>query len=444
MNSGYQDIEGVSIPLLGRALTPCELALAASTPIFSLPLSRAVLIALADEGCKNIADVLKACRSGGSFGPIRGRNIRRAILNVIAANGPMPEKTPLKGVSAAALPSFISGLLGRLNQRSRTIICRIYGLWDGRRVGRLRVAAEVSLDYRSIQTELYAAHGDLHSLLRIKTEDFRDAMRSLYRELLATRQGMAGIAEWQDPGSLLYKGQSEACLAFAFLCRLSKVAPERLVAMGLDGVCYDSLQTNSRHDEVVDAMKTALINAERPVAFTQMRGWLSRIERSEEFLRRCVEVSRELGFMSSGRVGLRSSAYFDAHSLHGMACAALTSLREPAHYEKIAHEIERLYPERAPLKPESVLHALVTHKEDFALAKHGGVYGLSEWPTRAVNSLKDFLFDFLREKGGTASRQDLISAAQEKGYKACSVSTILNMHRELFRHASRGHWALAS
>jgi len=432
---------GVAVPLLGRALTSEEAARAATKLISSLPLSRTLLNALAEKGYKSVADLIKGCWSGGSLGPLRSRKIRNVILDALMDK---PAPRSLADVTAADLPARIEEALGRLDERQRTLVRLKHGLWDGDKLDNYRLAQAVSLDYRTAQLELFAAHGDLRSLLQAKSDGFHVALRSIYSQLLAVKQGMAGVHEWEDPASPLYVGQAQACHGFAFLCRLAKVSPERLMTLGLDGVCYDRPLTNSRRNEVVHAMKTALINAERPVSFARMRGWLSRIEPSEEFLRRCVEVSRELGFMKSGMIGLKASDYFEAHSLRAMARAALSSLREPAHYEKIAREIERLYPKRAPIKPESVLHALVTHKDEFALAKHGGVYGLSEWPTRAVDSLKDFLSDFLRQKGGTASRQDLMSAAQEQGYKAGSVSTILYAHRELFRHAARGQWALAT
>jgi hypothetical protein len=346
-------------------------------------------------------------------------------------------------VHLAALPARIDELLARLDERRRTIIRRKYGLWDGHRYDHYQIAAAVSLDYRSAYFDISAAHGELRGLLRVRSEDFQTALRFLYRQLLATKQGMAGVHEWEDPGSDLYEGQAEACLGFAFLCRVGKVVPERLVAMGLNGVCYDSLLTNRRYDEAVDAMKTVLVNAERPISFKRMRGWLRRIENSEEFLLRCVAVSRELGFMSPGLIGLRSSSYFDAHGLREMACAALSSLREPAHFERVAREIERLYPERAPVNRQSVHHALAIHKDKFVLARHGGVYGLSEWAVRAVDSLKDFLSDFLHQNGGRASRVELLSAAREKGYKAGSVSSILTANRSLFRRAAWGQWELA-
>lgn len=439
MDSALDGTDGGGTSLLGRALTLDEAALAATKPIHSLPLARSLLTAFAERGYKSVADLLNASGTA-SFGPIRARRIRLAILSVLMGEFSL---AGLGEASLGDLPARIDALLGRLNERRRTIIRGKYGLWDGHRLDHYQLAAAISGDYRTTQLETTGAHGELRSLLHVESHEFRTILRSIYRGLLATKQGMAGVNEWDDSASAIYEGQSEACLGFAFLCRVGNITPERLVTVGMHGVCYDGLQTNRRHDEVVDAMKTALINLERPVSFTEMRGWLTRIEPSEEFLRRCIAVSRDIGFMKGDMVGLRASSYFAAHSLHEMARAALTALNEPAHYEKIAHEIERLYPERAPVNALSVYHALAVHKDEFVLAKHGGIYGLPEWPTRAVDSLKDYLSDFLRQKGGRASRQELLSAAEEKGYKAASVSTILYANRSLFRRVAWGQWELA-
>lgn len=424
--------------LLGRPLTPAEAARLADTPLHALPLSRTLLLSFTEAGYRTAADLYKVCGSN-SFGPIRGRRIRRVFQDLLVGEFSLAifGETPL-----AELRSRIEALLGILDARRQTLIRRKYGLWDGRRHDHYQLASVISADYRSAQAELAGAHSDLRTLLRPRTDEFQSAVRTLYRALLAAKQGMAGVHEWEDPGSALYAGQVEPSLAFAFLCRVGSVVPERLVAMGLHGVCYDGPLTARRHDEVVDAMKTALVNHDRPVSFEQMRGWLRRIEPSEAFLRRCVAVSHEFGFMRSGMIGLRSAAYFDAHSLRDMARAALVALKEPAHFEEIARTIERLYPERAPVNAHSVYHTLVVHKTSFALAKHGGIYGLSEWPERAVGSLKGFLQDFIRRNGGRASRQELLSAAQEHGYKAASVSTILYSHRSLFKRTGWGRWAL--
>lgn len=425
--------------LLGRPLTPEEAARLAETPLHSLPLSRTLLLSFAEAGYRTAADLYKVCGSN-SFGPIRGRRIRRALQDLLGGEFSL---AALGGVPLPELRSHIDSLLVRLNERRRTLVRCKYGLWDGRRHDHYQLASAIAADYRTAQSELAGAHSDLRTLLSPRSDEYHAAIRTLYRALLASKEGMAGVHEWEDPSSALYQGQFEPCLAFAFLCRLGNITPERLVAMGLHGVCYDGPSTARRHDEVVDAMKTALVNHDRPVSFDEMRGWLKRIESSDTFLRRCIAVSRDFGFMRSGMIGLRSSVHFDMRNLRDMARAALTSLREPAHFEEIAREIERLYPERIPVNPTSVQHALVVNKDAFVLAKHGGIYGLSEWPERAVSSLKDFLVDFMRQQDGRASRQDLLSAAQEKGYKAASVSTILQMNRSLFRRIGWGRWELA-
>jgi hypothetical protein len=426
--------------LLGRPLTAEEAARLRATPAQALRLSKTVLRAFAERGWQTALEVHQGCGLR-AYGPIRGRFIRRAIQDVLFGEI-APES--LGTAAPAEVRPRIEALLGRLEPRRQVLVRLKHGLWDGRRHDHHQLAAATSADFRTVHAELTAAHTDLKGLLRPRTDVFRDAVRSMYRTLLVAKQGMAGVHEWGDPASPLYEGQADAALGFAFLCRLGGLIPERLVALGLHGVCYDGPMTARRHDEAADAIKTALVNQDRPVSFDELRAWLKRIETSESFLRRCIAVSRDFGFMRSGMVGLRSAPYFDAHSVHEMAHAALTALRQPTHYDEIARTIDRLFPDRAPVNVQTVYHVLVVRKDSFVLARHGGIYGLAEWPERAVGSLKDFLSDYIRNHGGQASRQELMSAAREQGYKTASVSTILNSDRVLFTRVGWGKWALAA
>ena len=106
--------------------------------------------------------------------------------------------------------------------------------------------------------------------------------------------------------------------------------------------------------------------------------------------------------------------------------------------------MDELYPHRAPINPVSLHTMLAIHKDEFVLARHGGIFGLPEWEERAVTSLKDFLIEFLREKDGKATRQEMLAAARAKGYKPSSVSTILHANKGLFRHVKRGEWGLTA
>lgn len=430
--------------LLGRALSSDEALLAAAKPIESLLLPLSVIKFLREKRFITLRDLATAPLSAVALGPIRLRRVRLALLAALAGEYSLDR---LQNCSLAELPEHVRDLLERIEERRRMLLERRNGLWDGRKLTLSPVAKAVGIALPTAERELDAAVADVWKLLRPESDAFRRAMRALYLRVLAGKQGMAGVHEWEDQGSALYEGQIEACLAFAFLCHVGQVQPEQLVSMGLDGACYESVTAKYRHDQAVETMKLALLNVGRPIPPEEMRARLkkeNRIEYSPEFLKRCVEVSRELGFEKSGMIGLKSWPYFDAHSLHDMACAALTAVGKAAHYDRIGSEIERLYPWRAPVNRLSLQHILHVRKDQFMLARHGGVFGLVEWRLRAAASLKDFLVDFLRENGGRAKRRELVEAARERhGYKPASVQMTLSASKELFRRAGWGVWELA-
>jgi hypothetical protein len=430
--------------VLDHPLTETQAALASSKPLKSLRLPLNVIRSLREKGFSTLHDLATAPLSAAALSPIRLRRVRLALLAAMAGEYPLDR---LQSCSLAELPEHVRDLLGRIEERRRSLLERRNGLWDGRKLALSPAAKAAGIAPPMAERELDAAIADVRKLLRPDSDAFRAAMRALYLRVLAGKQGMAGVHEWEDQGSALYEGQIEACLAFAFLCHVGQVQPEQLVSIGLDGACYDSVTVKYRHDQAVEVMKTALLNIGRPIPPEEMRDWLkneNRIEVSPEYLKRCVEVSRELGFEKSGMIGLKSWPYFDAHSLHDMACAALTAVGKAVHYDRIGSEIERLYPWRAPVNRLSLQHILHIHKDQFMLARHGGVFGLAEWHLNAAASLKDFLVDFLRENGGRAKRRELVEAARERhGYKPASVQMALSASKELFRRTGWGVWELA-
>ena len=436
--------EQTGVNVLGRTLTPDEATLAFSKTIDALPLARSLVESLSKKGFRTIVDLAAAPQTAVNMSEVRLRRVRRALLAALLGENHLAR---LANASLADLPDSLRNLLAHVEDRRRVLLERESGLWDGHKHEPTRAARDLGVSYATAQRERANGHADVRQLLGADSDQFRAAMRALYLRILAGKQGMAGVHEWEDQGSALYENQIEACLGFAFLCRVSAVKPELLVTVGLDGACYDGTGTKRRHDQAVDAMKIALLNAGRPVPFEEMRRRLAaknRIEVSPEFLKRCVEVSRELGFEHSGMIGLRSWPYFDAHNLHDMACAALAAIGETAGYERIAQVIERLYPWRAPVNRASLHQILMVHKDKFVLMRHGGIFGLPEWHVRAAGSLKNFVVDFLRENGGRGKRREIVAAAQAKhGFKASSVQTTLSQNKELFRRAGGGEWELA-
>lgn len=429
--------------ILGRALSPEESALVAARPLESLPLNRLTLKSLAEKGLKTVGGLADAPLDLLKFSSRRLRTLRQALLLALAENFSPKD---LAGAPLTELPMRLRGLLDHLEGRRRLVIERANGLWDGHMPETTQVANALGIAYVTVRHDIERATADLRSLLKSGSEEFKPALRGLYLDLLKSRQGMAGFHEWEDSSSALYFGQHEACLAFAFLCRITETKPELLVTVGLDHICFDSVSTKYRHDQVVDVVKALLLNLGRPISLDEIVHRLkkeARIETTPQFVRRCLELSRELGVEKSGFAGLRSWPYFNADSVHSMAHAALVALGEPAHWDEIADMVDRLYPHRAPVNRETLHHMLCIHKEEFVIARHGGVFGLPEWNLETPCNLKDFLTVFIREKGGRAKRQEMLAAAAEKGYKAASVSSILHMNKDIFKRASWGQWELA-
>jgi hypothetical protein len=430
--------------VLGRELEPAEVAAAFTAPVDSLSLPRSVIKSFNKNGLGTVCALAASPLNAVPLSPLRLRRVRQALLTALAGSYSLER---LGQASLIDLPDRVRELLRTLEPRRRALIERENGLWDGHKQELSRAAKTVGVSYVTARKETDQAILELRRCLRVDSEEFHRAMRELYLKILAGKRGMAGVHEWEDQGSALYEGQIDACLGFAFLCRVSGVKPERLVTVGLDGACYDSVPTKYRHDQAVETLKLLLVNAGRPITFEKAQRLFKggkRLELAPEFLRRCVEVSRELGFEKSGLIGLKAWPYFDAHSLHDMARTALIAGGEPTHYERIAEEIERLYPWRAPVNCDSLRQILNVHKDRFVLARHGGIFGLVEWPVKPAGSLKDFLVGFLRESGGRAKRHEMIAAAQEKhGFKAASVSFALTKNKELFRRVGWGQWELA-
>lgn len=430
--------------VLGRTLSEAEASLAATKLLDGLPLQQLLLKSLAGRGLRTVGDLAAAPLAALALGPFQLRRVRQALLLSLAGDD-VPAR--LEAASHAQLPERVCELLNRLEERRRAIIEKAHGLWDGHPVSHARISATLGFAPPTVEGDILQGEADLRGLLKPESDDFKRALRAIYLKVLAARQGMAGFREWQSPASSLYKGQESACLAFAFLCRVTDAKPEIMVTVGQQEVCYDSAATMYRHDQAAYAVKAALLKLGRPMTLDKLQAWLKKkkgIETTSDFLRRCVELSRELGLEESGAVGLRSWSYFDAHSLHAMAHAALAAIGKPAHHEAIAVKVDELYPHRAPINPVSLHTMLAIHKEEFVLARHGGIFGLPEWEERAVTSLKDFLTEFMRLKDGRATRREMLAAAREKGYKPASVSTILYANKGLFRRVKRGEWELAS
>jgi hypothetical protein len=345
-----------------------------------------------------------------------------------------------------SLTAIVEQIVNSLPERPRIALEKTLGLWEGTRVTLVAVAEQLGVGAARAQQLRESAFAHLCRDLCVGSPELERALRSVFLRLLHGKQGMARATDWDEPRSSFYSDQTRACLAFAIVCRACRVKPDRLVTIGLDGVCYDSVTTKFNREQAIDGAKAVLLDVGRPMRLEDLHRRISREHKLDipaEFLRRSIELSREVGIERAGAVGLRQWDYFDAHTFPQMARASLAAIGRAATSAEIARKAEELYPWRAPITPRRMCHAMVSHKTEFVSVRRV-LFALSEWEVRRPPILKEVVAASVKARGGRASINEICLAAEAEGYKASSTKQLLQSHPELFRRASRGIWELAS
>lgn len=190
-----------------------------------------------------------------------------------------------------------------------------------------------------------------------------------------------------------------------------------------------------RFEKVEEASKQILISHGKPLTLDAVFAELGRYEFSEDkiFLKRCFEVSDEIGFDRGGHVCLMDWDCFDPQYITDMAAKALLQMGQPSHFAHIVDKMNVLFPERAPFSVHSVHGRLGTDESKFVCVKPG-VYALRNWGIKRPPYIKDFLAQALMQRGGTASVDDLVAEGKSRhGYKETSLRMTLGMNPQFFR-----------
>jgi len=430
---------------LGRPLSPDEARAALETPVESLGSRYFHFDSLHERGITTLLDLAQAHPSELTLIPRCGpaglvwlrRALESKLLN-LRRLGDIEREGP------ELLAMWVEGRINGLPERLRIVLEKSLGLWDGTRTTLTALAGEWGISPARAQQLREKAYAALWSEFCAGSPAFRRALRSAFLSLLRSKQGMARNGDWNDPASSFYAGQTKACLAFAAVCHAFNMVPEPLATIGMDGVCYDNITTKFRREQTIDAAKAILVDVGRSVPFDELILKISKragIDVTADFLRRSIELSREIGIERGGTAGMRQWDCFDAQCLSRMACASLTAIGKPATGAEIARKVEELYPWSAPVKPERACHAMTRLKGKIVSVRRG-LFALAEWGLRRAPSLKDVVAGFMRTKSRALS-QEIFQAAEMEGYKASSAKQFLRDHPELFRRASRGVWELA-
>jgi hypothetical protein len=292
--------------LLGRALNAIEIKAARSVPLEVIDLPPWLEVKCRQARFQTLLDLATASRRAmlrrSNVHPLEVSRFLFTLDNLVSG-GCIADRIGRGEI--ADLPGHVRRLLAIVGQPYRGILEGTAGLWDGYHVpvktlgSRLRVTKAWVHQLRDRARRVLARELD--------RENFPDDLSGLCEQLLAARQGFARVEEWRAPGSDLYRGQEEACLAFVFLCRIRGVKPEDLASLTEDGLCFDQPRTAERFRDAIKKATRPLRRADRPMHFEELRRHAADAEDDSvgAFLWRALTLSREFQIVRDRVVRLR-------------------------------------------------------------------------------------------------------------------------------------------
>lgn len=423
--------------VLGRALTKAEMESAGKTSADDLALPRRARAALLRLGWRSVLDtacgradhLLKACHDD--------RGLVRLIRDEISDALRNPPHVVWEKCTPEQLPDLARWMLKTLEQRDRVVVERRHGLWDADPETLEDVAGVIGVTRERVRQIQVKAERSLRQAFRIRAINFVKGLRSVFLRFLGSCGGVASESELEDAEFDFGQKSAEPKMAFDFICVALELPPKDLLpeeAKNEEGLFFESVETMSSYRKAIDAAKLALSGRGRPMPIPDVRQVMPPDDerlRDERFLRRCFEVSNEVGIDSTGKIGLKRWPFFDPQFMPQMAHRALLELGRPSHFTHIADKMNVLFPERAPFGIHAVHQTLLMNDSFVRISR--GTYALANWGIKKPPLIKNFLAETLRARGGTASVDELVAAGKAKyGFKETSMRMTLSMTPNLF------------
>lgn len=336
------------------------------------------------------------------------------------------------------IQGFVDNLLNELEPRSKNVLMKRHGFWDGDEDTLESIGKELHITrerVRQIQAkvEKFLKNG----LVRRRVHLLMKYLGKKYvTEFLKTNDGFAKIDELQGDIFSSKTDEKEA-LGHRFLLELF---PEEKTSFFKDALVEGDLvfrDSESRvfYERINLAIKRLLSSEGKPLALSAVHDGL-KDEFPEVALRtvkRVVEASTDSGFDEAGYVGSKNWKFFTARGRCEMAQRALVDIGAPSHYTHIADRMNILFASRAPFSPRAIHNFLVSRRDVFVLTGRGQ-YGLVNWGISRRPYLKDFLVQAIQENGGVAEADLLVKEGLRRyGYKKTSILMTLGMNDHIFK-----------
>ncbi|MDE2491101.1 MAG: hypothetical protein KGM24_09645 [Elusimicrobia bacterium] len=279
-------------------MSGAEIEAAQAVPIEAFGLPRALTFACVDYGCATLLDLLTADSSWllrhSGLGTIAYAKARLWAENYLAGASFLER---LARGGWGGLAPVVRALVGAIGWRRGDILARTGGLHSGWPVALREVGAHWGISRERARQLRESAEHLMRWELQTDQPRFWEIMNALYRESLSARQGMACVGEWKRPWSPFYTNERDACVAFAFLCRVCGYDPESSCAVSDGVVCFESSAVAERFQRVMGCVKKTLPTRTKPVRVDDLiQELLARgiADESPEFVRRCLEVAENI------------------------------------------------------------------------------------------------------------------------------------------------------
>lgn len=427
--------------VLGRHLTSAERGYAETIQIEDIDLSNRAKNVLSELGWKTAYTAATGLQSRLADAPNLGKKtlmeIQAAISNLFDGANKVEAWTD---ESPKGLAKVVVEMLDSVETRQKQILMDRHGLWDGEGDTLEDIAGKLGITRERIRQIQVQAELKLRGRFRRRILAFIHRVRgSFLSQFLDSCDGMATKDDLRDADFNFKNESPEPKLALEFILSAFGIQIEELVAeapFNSEGIYFSSAEIAADYAAVVAAIKMALIGKGRPVPFDDVLQILKRdpkLKSTSDFLRRCCEVSKEIGVDEAEHVGLRRWPYFNPQYIPEMAQRALVDIGQPAHFTHIVTKMNLLFPKRAPFNVNSV-HFILNKNEKVFVGVGRGTYALVNWGMRRPPFIKTFLVQAIREKGGAVKIDDLVAAGIAKyGYKESSLRMTLGMNPKVFK-----------
>lgn len=339
--------------------------------------------------------------------------------------------------TAAGMRKFVNALLGSVDKRAGQIVMDRHGLWDGDGDTLEDIAGKLGITRERVRQLQFRAEQKIRRMAAAAIPRmiprFADVVVGAY---LKSHHGLATEQELLRDGLSAW-GDQEARLCFEFISAMHEETPRLLLSAyqrNDEEILFQNAAAHEKYSAGVTGIKTALAAKGKPVNPNEVAALSAQALPgiSPGFIKRCAEVSKEIGLDASGHVGLRKWAFFDPQRIPDMAVRALMELGQPAHFTHVVETMNSLFPDRAPFSVNSVGNILCQDSR-FVFVRRGH-YGLANWGLQRPPYIKDFLAQTLKARGGAAKIEDLVAEGKAKySFRDASLRMTLGMNPRVFK-----------